>query len=68
MGRHKNKREAKSSFDTTPRMCLKCNERFESIGPGNRICDTCKRANRKEMSLPTSVCTVHRKSGNHKNE
>ena len=30
---------------TTTRECLKCDDEFESSGPGNRLCDRCRAAN-----------------------
>lgn len=33
---------------TSPRVCLKCNEVFPSLGPGNRICEKCEVKNRTE--------------------
>lgn len=29
------------------RICLKCDKRFESAGPHNRLCDSCGHANAK---------------------
>lgn len=30
---------------TQRRNCLKCNRRFNSYGPTNRLCDTCNKEN-----------------------
>ncbi len=27
--------------------CLKCGRRFKSLGPGNRLCDRCRKQNTK---------------------
>lgn len=36
---------------TTKRICLRCNKKFKSTGPGNRICPNCTSANNKVHSL-----------------
>lgn len=35
-------------LEYTERVCLKCNKKFQSHGPGNRICDPCKNRNLTE--------------------
>ncbi len=41
------------------RLCLKCGERFLSIGPYNRLCGTCTSANE------TIAFKIYRVSSNH---
>jgi hypothetical protein len=35
---------ASSSPDTTPRNCLRCQKTFDSEGPHNRLCNSCRTA------------------------
>ena len=43
------------------RVCLKCDKSFQSIGPGNRICAKCRRANKWLLLRPESL--VQRERG-----
>lgn len=36
----------KEGIPTLPRECLKCGSKFNSTGPGNRICPHCHQSNR----------------------
>ena len=36
-------RKPASNFKTKKRKCLMCLKQFSSEGPGNRICDECKK-------------------------
>jgi uncharacterized OB-fold protein len=42
-------RDLAAQAELTPRNCLKCGEQFGSTNPGNRLCDTCNRANNKKV-------------------
>ena len=33
----------KDALPTTPKACLRCRGTFESEGPGNRLCQMCRR-------------------------
>jgi len=37
------------------RVCLKCGESFESIGPGNRLCANCNHGNRRLSNRITVI-------------
>ena len=37
------------------RTCLKCEKRFSSWGPGNRICKKCDRTNEQYVNMPDSM-------------
>jgi len=40
-----NHQPRETRMPTKPRTCLKCQELFDSAGPGNRICEPCARIN-----------------------
>jgi Zn finger protein HypA/HybF involved in hydrogenase expression len=50
------------------RVCLRCNKKFPSSGPGNRICMACNQANAKVrdgyMTGGLSVSVSNRKAPN----
>lgn len=37
---------------TKKRICLRCNKKFNSTGPGNRICPKCSQHNIRTHNLP----------------
>ena len=47
------------------RVCLKCNERFESRWAGNRICKKCARINAGLGPIPEAVLSKQRGSKRH---
>jgi len=44
------------------RTCLRCNKRFDSHGPGNRICGTCKRDQEYRMRSGCDEIVSHLES------
>ncbi len=48
--------EARLKAGGIPRFCLKCEEEFISLGPGNRLCDLCGQTNRKTTMI--SPCII----------
>lgn len=50
----KNKRSKPKPDDSKSaiRKCLSCSEGFDSFGPGNRICENCKRTKNYEEGNP----------------
>jgi hypothetical protein len=47
------------------RVCLKCNENFESSGAGNRICKKCARINAGLGPIPETLLAKQRGSKRH---
>ena len=47
------------------RVCLKCNEKFESRWAGNRICKKCARINAGLGPIPEAVLSKQRGSKRH---
>ena len=47
------------------RTCLKCNTKFPSKGPGNRICRRCNRINTAYGPIPEAVLAKQRGSKRH---
>lgn len=49
------------------RVCLRCNQKFLSRGPGNRICPDCTRINNR-LDVPESILALQRGVKRHNGE
>ena len=51
------RQEAQESVNgkTKIRTCLRCQRRFSSFGPGNRICKKCDRINQRYVNMPDEL-------------
>lgn len=50
-------RVAAPADDPAMRTCLRCGRRFDSRGPGNRLCRKCRDAN--QATIQTNRCEAH---------
>ena len=50
-----NQQPRDAQMSTKPRTCLKCQELFDSAGPGNRICEPCARINARVRISETEL-------------
>ena len=50
------------------RVCLKCDKKFRSKGPGNRICGECSRINARYANMPDALLQMERGEKRHNGE